>query len=238
MDEINLNQEQPSVNSNLQEIKDIYSKAPNTTPNQNKIHRYTKNYIVVISLILILYLSLVFISATSNFDVGFLYYIFFMAAATLPLVWFLYWFLTFYKTISWSRYRDSILALFIVTILSFIMTLSPDGNNDWNFLPIIFIGVHIILFLIWSFLIVPIFILYHRNKKPSLDTSLVKTSDLDNNISYPVVGHNRLYNKPLIIIFLVLFLVFIANSVMLMFFGFGIWSILEAFWEYFYVNII
>jgi hypothetical protein len=227
MNEINPNQEQLSVNSNLQEIKDIYSEAPNTTPNQNKIHRYTKNYIVVISLILILYLSLVFISATSNFDVGFLHYIVFMAVATLPLVWFLYWFLTFYKTISWSRYRDSILTLFIVAILSSIMTLSPDGDNTWNFGPFIFIGVHIILFLIWSFLIVPIFILYHRNKKPSFDTSFAKTSDLDNNISSPVVGHNRLYNKPLIIIFLVLFLFFIADLIMRMFFGFGIWSILK-----------
>jgi hypothetical protein len=219
MDEINSNQDQElNSNNNVQEINQFYSnKVDNIVTNEINLKKLPKKYIIGASVFLILF-SLVF---------GIL-------SITLPLLWLIYWSFKFYEKISWQRYNLSFLSLIIVSIIGFYTTFNWYGSNDWNFLPLIYVGVVFILLIIWSIIIVPIFILYHniRAKNKSNNTDLI------NNMNTNVQDNESINEKPLnyskntnllITISLILFFIFILNLIISSLFGFSLLTLFTSF---------
>jgi hypothetical protein len=212
MGEINSNQEQDlNNNNNLQEINQFYNNNSNNTYTNNPKEIPTK-YIMGGSIFLIL----------CGLILGYWIYI-----LILPLLWLMYWIFKFYKKVSWQRYNYSIASLIILGVLIFYILLYswPNDSNVPNFLPLIFIGVIFALLIIWSAIIVPIFILYHRIKdKDKLNNVYINTqNNYSENVNQPNSNKNR---NILISIFLILFVLFIFNTIVSVLMGFSIWELL------------
>lgn len=101
----------------------------------------------------------------------------------------MYWIFKFYKKVSLQRYNYSIASLIILGVLIFYILLYswPNDSNVPNFLPLIFIGVIFALLIIWSAIIVPIFILYHHIKdKDKLNNVYINTqNNYSENVNQP-----------------------------------------------------
>lgn len=213
MGEINSNQEQDlNNNNNLQEINQFYNNNSNNTYTDNPKEIPTK-YIIGGSIFLIL----------CGLILGYWIYI-----LILPLLWLMYWIFKFYKKVSWQRYNYSIASLIILGVLIFYILLYswPNDSNVPNFLPLIFIGVIFALLIIWSAIIVPIFILYHRIKdKDKLNNVYINTqNNYSENVNQPNSNKNR---NILISIFLILFVLFIFNTIVSVLMGFSLWELLS-----------
>jgi len=216
MNEINPSQEQNLNNSNnLQEVNQFYNNSNNST----KI--FPTKYIIGAS-ILIIFLGV-------DLGINFL-----TAAFSFPLLWLIYWIFKFYKKVSWQRYNYSLASLIVIGVLGGLLTWNWFGSNDWNILPAIYISVMLALFIIWSAIIVPIFILYHRIKnKDKLNNVDINTqNNYSDNINQ--LNHTRHINIA-ISIFLILFLLFIFNSFSVLSFGFFVYG-LGVVWDWIFVH--
>jgi hypothetical protein len=209
MDEINSNQESDlNNNNNLQDMNQFYNNLNNNPKN------FPKKYIIGSSILIILYL--VFF--------GTWLYIFIF-----HLLWLMYWIFKFYKKVSWQRYNYSVISLIIIGVIAGIPTYNFSGSNMWNFLPLIHLAVTFVLLIIWSVIIVPIFILYHRTKdKDKLNNiNLLKNVDINthNNYSDNINQLNSNKNINIVIsIFLILFLLFIFNLLFSVLWGETLWN--------------
>lgn len=211
MGEINSNQEQNLNNSNnLQEVNQFYNNSNNTYTNSQK--KIPTKYIIGASILIIL------CGVTFGFSIWTFPFIF-------PLLWLIYWIFKFYKKVSWKRYSYSIASLIIIGVLGGLLTYNWFGSNMWNFLPVIYTGVIFALLIIWSAIIVPIFILYHRIKnKDKLNNVDINTqNNYSDNINQ--LNPNRNINIA-ISIFLILFLLFIFNSLFSVFLGETLWEVI------------
>lgn len=224
MDEINSDQDQElNINKNLQEINQFYSNKVDNIPNEINLKKIPKKYIIGGSIFLILcILVLNLILGLGILVFGFIF----------PLLWLIYWSFKFYKKASWQRYSYSIASLIIVGILGGLFTFNWFGSNDWNFLPLIYIVIIFGLVIIWSVIIVPLFILYHRirDKDKSNNINLLNNVDINtqNNYSENVNQPNSNKNSNILIsIFLILFVLFILNATVSGLIGTSIWGLVR-----------
>jgi membrane protein YdbS with pleckstrin-like domain len=141
----------------------------------------------------------------------------------------MYWIFKFYKKVSWQRYNYSAISLIIIGTIAGVPTYNFSGSNMWNFLPLIHLAVTFVLLIIWSVIIVPIFILYHRTKeKDKLNNiNLLNNVDINNHNNYSDNINQLTSNKNInlvISIFLILFLLFIFNLLFSVLWGETLWN--------------